>query len=480
LSSVNFTASGGNSIIWNGPNSFNSNSYSPIISPATPANSGNYSVNVTNLNGCTASTTINLLVNSLPVIVATNPINVCEGQSINLNASGGATYVWSGPNAYSSNIQNPVIPSSNLSNSGTYSVVVSSVASCTSAANVNVNVNAAPTGSAGSNAPLCENNRLTLFGSAANSYSWSGPNGFVSLLQNPEISNVTITGSGVYTLTISNAVGCSRSIQLPVTIFPLPNLSLQASKKEACVPECISFNAISNASGSNVVYNWNLDKSLTTSINGANASGCYNQLGNYKPTVQVIDANGCSRTTSVDISLNPNPEPNFNFEPNKPTLYNNVVDLNYLKNNDKIAAYEWYINNNPSSAWTPNTSQKFEETGDYYVTLVVISDKGCKGSVTKLIRVEDEFALFIPNAFTPNDDGKNDVFLPKGTAFKNYSLGIFNRWGELLFNSTEFTNGWDGTFKGEKCPDGVYTYKINVIIEGGKAKEFVGKVSLLK
>lgn len=474
---LNFNSSGLNQSQWIGPNNFNSNNSNPSINNAGINSSGTYTLIETDINGCKANTTTLVVVNPLPLIVA-NGASVCEGQNINLFANGGNTYSWSGPNGFNSNLQNPTIPNAQINFIGIYTIQVTTSAGCTSSTNVNVNVNVAPTGTIGSNSPICENNKLFLFTSPSNSYQWQGPNGFSSTIQNPEILNTSSVINGNYSLTIHNSAGCYTTLVTNVIVNSNPIITLVPSKKEACVPDCIMFNAISNATGTNVAYSWNLDRSITTSLNGANASGCYSLTGDYRPTVFVVDGNGCASTATTLITLNPVPTPDFIFEPNKPTIYNNFVEFNYLPNSDIISTFEWYINNSGTFAMQPNASYTFNDLGSYNITLAVTSNKGCRGSITKLVKIEDEFALYFPNAFTPNQDGLNDIFKPKGVNVNSYKLLIFDRWGELIFNTNDIDTGWDGTFKGKKCPNGIYNYKASVILDGGKAKEFFGSINL--
>ena len=111
--------------------------------------------------------------------------------------------------------------------------------------------------------------------------------------------------------------------------------------------------------------------------------------------------------------------------------------------------------------------------------MVVTTEFGCKDTISKIVEVRDEFLIFIPNAFTPNGDGNNDNFRPKGLGIKTYVLSIFDRWGNLIFQSGD--KGWDGTYKGNLCQDDIYVYKIIVIDNNNNLKhEKTGHVSLLK
>ena len=112
--------------------------------------------------------------------------------------------------------------------------------------------------------------------------------------------------------------------------------------------------------------------------------------------------------------------------------------------------------------------------------MVATTEFGCKDTITKLLEVKEEFLLYIPNAFTPNGDGENDTFRPKGSGIKSYSLSVYDRWGEQIFVSTDITKGWDGTFKGKDCQDGVYVYVIIAINNVNAKFEKVGHITLIK
>ena len=107
---------------------------------------------------------------------------------------------------------------------------------------------------------------------------------------------------------------------------------------------------------------------------------------------------------------------------------------------------------------------------------------GCVDSITECITVNPLFGFYIPNAFTPNGDGINDVFMPKGTYVKDYEMYIFDRWGMKLFHSTDINNGWNGTVDGGTtiAQEDVYVYMIYVTDSQGNQHKYIGKVTLLK
>jgi gliding motility-associated-like protein len=113
-----------------------------------------------------------------------------------------------------------------------------------------------------------------------------------------------------------------------------------------------------------------------------------------------------------------------------------------------------------------NPTHSYENPGIYVVTLVASAQDSCTDSFKVVIRVIDELIMYVPNSFTPDDNGLNDTFKPQLTSGydreSGYEFNIYNRWGELIFTTKKVGEGWDGTFKGQPAPFGTYTWTIRV------------------
>ena len=131
-----------------------------------------------------------------------------------------------------------------------------------------------------------------------------------------------------------------------------------------------------------------------------------------------------------------------------------------------------------------NPSHSYSYVGEYAVNLQVTSEYGCTDIATLLVEITPDFAIYIPNAFTPDGNGVNDIFQPLGVGIdeENYRMDVFDRWGEVIFTSNNFRKGWDGTVKGGSliAQQGVYTYKILIKDTKGTKRPYVGHVTLLK
>ncbi|HXB12524.1 MAG TPA: gliding motility-associated C-terminal domain-containing protein, partial [Bacteroidia bacterium] len=125
----------------------------------------------------------------------------------------------------------------------------------------------------------------------------------------------------------------------------------------------------------------------------------------------------------------------------------------------------------------------YPDTGKYCVTLTVANKYGCLGSTQQCIIIEPVYTFYIPNAFTPNHDGENDVFMPYGTYICGYEMYIFDRWGQQLYHTFNINAGWDGVVEGKtkKAEEDTYIYLIKVTdcIQYNE-HQYIGKVSLVK
>jgi len=291
---------------WTGPNTFTSSVQNPTLSAVTISESGTYSVNVT-VAGCTGSSgTVSVIVNPpvpAPTLGSNSPL--CEGQDILLTASNitGATYNWTGPNTFTSSVQNPTVTPTTTLSAGVYSVQAN-VSGCNSpVATVTVTVNptpAAPTATA--NSPLCEGQTLLLSASTVTgtTYSWTGPNSFTSTVQNPTIVATTSLAAGVYSVNVTSG-GCTSSNALvTVTVNPLPDPVIAGSNSPLCVGATLSLTA-SNITGA--VYNWTGPNSFTSSVQNPTITNVtLLESGTYSVNVTVAGCTGTSGTVSVLVS----------------------------------------------------------------------------------------------------------------------------------------------------------------------------------
>ena len=308
-STLNLTSNtvGGAAYAWSGPNAFASAVQNPAITPATTAASGTYSVYAT-VAGCTSATaTLDAVVNPIPaapVIGSNTP--VCQGNAINLTADAvtGATYAWSGPNAYTSAVQSPVITPAAPAQSGTYSayVVVLGCTSATAATPVLVNPTPA-TPVVSSNTPVCSGNAINLTSTAVAgaTYVWTGPGGFTSAVQSPVIASATTAMGGTYSLYVT-VTGCtSATAATPVVVNPTPAAPVIGSNGPVCAGETLN---LTSNSAQGLLNFWSGPNGFTSpAANPSIASATTGMSGTYSLYTSIA---GCtSSTATVSVLVRP-------------------------------------------------------------------------------------------------------------------------------------------------------------------------------
>ncbi len=463
-----------------GTGPFNYNwSTSPVQTSqnATGLAMGTYTCTVTDANGCTsmASTQItqptqfNVAISSTTLAAcANNPIN------INANGSGGTgpyTYNWvAGPSTSAYSITETV--------AGNYNYIVNAVDAfnCPATANITLTYFAQPTVSATSATVCAGQGNAVLQASGATTYVWQPGN-----ITGPTYPYSGSTSIAVTVVGTSN--GCSNSANASVFVNPTPNANISVSNITGCVPSCLNFTA--TGSSSITSYGWMLNG---VGITGAqNGAYCFDEAAQYTLGLTVMDAYGCtSNATPVIVNIHPQPVADFNHAPIKPIInqdpFVTFTDASWGAN---IVSWNWYFMSTAQyTSIEQNPQFMYTEPGTYPVALVVKSDHGCTDTIIRPLVVGEDFGIYVPNAFTPNGDGVNDIFQPKGFGVVEYELNIFDRWGEKVFSTKEFTEGWDGTFQGRKgseiIKEDTYTWLINCTSVFGKSHELKGHVTLMK
>jgi gliding motility-associated-like protein len=163
--------------------------------------------------------------------------------------------------------------------------------------------------------------------------------------------------------------------------------------------------------------------------------------------------------------------------------------IQFTNTSEGASAFEWTFGDYSPISYQENPYHIYTgfsdfETSAYLVILNAYSSNGCADTAMLWINIYPDLIFYVPNAFTPDDDQYNQVFKPvfsSGFSAKNYNFSIYNRWGELIFETDQINQGWDGTYHNMRCQDDVYTWKIRLMSAvTGSRKEYVGHVTLLK
>ncbi len=368
------TTTGNVTYLWMGPNSFVSTFQNTNISNAAVSSSGSYVVTASIL-GCGTKDTVVATVNPSPIaITATATTPVCVADTLRLfsaNSTTGAAYSWVGPNSFTSSLQNPYIANTTIVAAGDYIATASLSNGCTRKDTVIVQVRPLPANFNAVAGNTCEGNTFFLAGntsSAGVSFSWTGPNGFTSTLQNPNISPATTAATGNYYVT-GMLNGCSIRDTVYGSVYPIPARPLAIANTPVCVGQDLKLNVSNPQSGT---YSWQGVGGYSAAIvNPIRSSATTAMAGKYYVTVT---ANGCaSDKDSVMVVVNP--APSINMYPSPKDSICQGATLTFISSTANAGtSYQryWYRNNNViGGASNANYSTTTAADNDeYYVTLV--------------------------------------------------------------------------------------------------------------
>ncbi|MGE0569161.1 MAG: T9SS type B sorting domain-containing protein, partial [Bacteroidia bacterium] len=459
-SGVNLNAVGANSYTWSPSGSLNTPVGQAVI--ASPLSTTNYTV-TGEVNTCTSTAVVQVSVIPLPNLIATvSKTAVCAGESVNLNSMGASSYTWSPSAGMNNPFSNFVTLNPNVST--TYTIVGEN-GICAGFATVAVNVIPLPQLNLSTNLnKICRGNNTTIFASGAQFYNWS-PNTNVTML-NDGTANVSPNESTNYTVTGYNDVnGHSCAVTKEILIEVVPQVTaVVGGTFNICEGETVRL----NANGGNN-YSWLPTQGLENpSVASPYASPKFTTI--Y--TVNVTNSGNCGATGTVIINVNPTPKVDAGED-----FVVNLDEPMYL-NGSGEGTLTWISGEGILCKVCPNTQIMPNNSGNYVIEAV--TPFGCKSQDEVHVVVTKDHNVYIPNIFTPNDDGVNDVFLVYGTGIVEIEMIIFDRWGEKLFTSTDQLKGWTGYYKGELSKNDAYVYKITYKALDGKKYTKTGHVTLMK
>lgn len=450
--------------------------------------SGMYYVTITDSNFC--SITDSIFVNESPKItVLLSPDDtICPGDSTTIFAvasggNGNYVFLWSIPSNFDSSIV--VSPSQNTN----YNLVVSDSAGCLSdTASITVYVrNLYPDSLIlGSTGNICLGDSTSIFanynGSITNIVlTW---NNGLGTGEGPFIVSPSDTTTYVVTATEQNC-GNYISDSITIYVYPIPFITLPLEIKSGCLPLNITLYDSLYPSFQHI---WDLGNGIQLTGNPVNYT--YNSDGIYDITLTLTSPFGCSYTTTSNSSVTvfPLPQSSFVANPSETDMQN--PSINFDNQSIGSISYFWNFGDNDTSSYE-NPVHTYSDTGKYLVQLIATNQFNCSDTSFNYVIITPYYTLEIPNAFTPNPNGpsggeydinslNNDVFYPITQYVKEFKMNIFNRWGELIFESNDINKGWDGYYRGELAQQGVYVWKIYIKYVDGKEINKVGTVTLLR
>ncbi len=270
-------------------------------------------------------------------------------------------------------------------------------------------------------------------------------------------------------------------IDTSVYVVNVPVLSFSPDTTSGCPPLHVTFNL--NSFIPDLVYRWDFgDQTTLPEITTQTVSHTYTEPGTYSVTVYSTSADGCpiKQTAENLITIFPVPHAEFITDPAFVQMLHSQI--HFINLSEGADYYHWDFGDGDSSLQENPVHNYSFMADNYLATLVAFNFYGCTDTAQKLIEVADFYTFWAPTAFSPDDDGVNDIFLTKGIGVDNstFNLYIYDRWGELLFHSTDINKGWDGTVNGKKAEVGTYTWYVEFYDKAGKFHTYSGNVILIR
>ena len=442
--------------------------------------SGNNTVSVIDINGCIANASVTLTQPTQLVMASSQPTTICLGSNttINANAAGGVQpYVFTWNNGFVGSSQT-VGPNTNTS----YYVHVRDANNCLAGPDtVRVFVRPPLTVVVSPSFEICEGESGTIQATAAggdNNFSYAWTNG---LAGTPGPFTVAPDTTTTYNLTVTDGCGTPAAIgSVTVTVNPLPVALFSSQDTTGCIPLPVQFdNASTISSGTIAQYQWTFGDGQTSGL--PNPLIVYPDAGTYDISLIAISAKGCRDTFDLAdyIISRPIPIADFSLDPEITPII--APEIKFTDNSIGASVWQWTFGDGDSST-VSSPIHTYRDTGTYYIYLHVENDYGCFSDAFHRVIINPFSTIYIPNAFTPDDDGINDTWFVKGSNMYEFELKIYNRWGVLMFYTNDPFEGWTGLSPktSKEAEQDVYVYTIYFRDEGGKQNRRNGYLTLVR
>jgi len=463
---------GANPYNWNFGNGVGTSS---LASPSyTYPVAGNFTISLTttDVNGC-----IDVKTNSVSIINffpgVTNGSTICAGFTSNITASGGTNYTWTP----STNLSNTIIasPVANPTTTTIYTVQIENNSTgnfCSKTLTTQITVYPKPIADFNYTTNPCGGgvNFFDLSASNIATWQWSLSATITSTIQNPY--NFYFTG-GTHTVSLiaTNTDGCKDTVNKVITVLLPPALAITPNKII-----CKGEKANLSASGG-ISYQW----SPTASLDISNiAFPTASPTANTQYSVVITTSNNCSFLLTTNVTIT---------QISTTPISANAVPPSIVQGNSSTLIYTGdagsIVNWNPSNSILPKTGYTVSATPDRPTTYTVTITNGpCKETLIVFVDVNlngcIDSDVFIPNTFTPNSDGENDILFVRGLKVQEVYFAVYNRWGELVWETNDKTKGWDGIYKGKPADVGVFGWYLKVKCFNGEESFKKGNVTLIR
>ncbi len=322
----------------------------------------------------------------------------------------------------------------------------------------------------------------TLYNDSVSVYNWDFGDGSISHLQNPS-HYYSSPGNYSVLLNVQTQNACLDTFRLNkvLKIVESPLISV-AGDSIICVNELMKHLGIFDRSDTSIVnWDWKFPNGASSSIQNPDLQK-YANAGDFVVTAIATNSSGCKDTATKKIHVNPLPSVSMPSTITMQAGFPVLIPATYTSN---VTGYTWVPSNtlDCNNCPQPTASPKFNTN----YTVSFVDSNGCRNSgIVQVIVICKNANVFVPNTFSPNNDGNNDVFYVRGKGLDRVkSIRIFNRWGEVVFEQSNFpvnnpSFGWDGKFKGNKPLPDVYIYQVEVFCENSQVIHFEGNVALIQ
>ena len=416
----------------------------------TVSSSGTYSVTVTNAGLCSATDQVTITFYPNPVVNLGNDTSICQGSSLTLNAGNpGATYLWS---------TGQTSQTINVSSGGTYGVTVTYGGVCTASDQITITLLPSPTVDLGPDITLCSGQQATLdAGNPGATYQWNtGANS----------QTIIVSTSGTYSVTVTNSNNCSSSDAVTVNVLPYADASITTADTEYCSNEGVVQLTAATSGGV-----WS-GPGITNS-----SSGLWNPAVAGSGTHQIIYtiSGQCGDADTIYLIVYPAPVVDLHIQ--NQTCIDSADAKAWVTVTNGTQPYSYHWSNNQTTDSIVNVLP-----GVYSVT--VTDAKGCRDVKSGTILASNTYCgdigIWIPDIFSPNGDGQNDVLYLLGGGVKELKFFIYDRWGEKVFETTTLSEGWDGTFRGKPVDPGVFVYYLSATFVNGESIVKKGNITVVR
>lgn len=427
-----------------------------------PQSTTTYNVSGIGASGCPTDTTFTLTVGNKPnVTVNLSAAAVCQGEAIQMTATGADTYVWS-PGTYLDCVTCDTaiaIPQQSIN----YTLTGTTIAGCTNSVPINLQVWDNPVVQLPTDTTVCRYAKLTLSADPFTQIDWRSDLPIdCNACPDPTISAVR---PGVVSIAVSDSNGCQAEDSMRIQLHPDVSLTISPDT-QICAGDTLLLSVTPGQQ-----FSWT---PVSDVLQPQSAQTSAIPSASKAFTVVVTDASGCRDTAITNVTILP--KPTADAGPDLTLFVGESGQLSGLGNGDPIWQPILFLDQ--ATVFNPTVSLPADS--QQYI-LTVTDDFGCRNNDSVWVRVLVPEIIVVPNAFSPNNDGRNDFFnIPALQYYTLSVLTVYNRWGQLVYRTSDNQTGWDGTINGIPQPPGVYTYRAILRTPTGGQLEKQGNITLFR